>query len=223
MLKMESVEGFMKDYGIYLQALFIQAFYRERTDTPMRLDLEGLEYYSACWFGGFLAYRLFSGETVPDVNYPLEINLSNLDKIRPNGIYHFFLDTEIECHHFCLVYPENGTPKVFQTYGGVPIFSVITWNNPIDILSKLLNRNLKTYKSAFNIHITHLKPYKEISITVNIKPYYAPDIPDLFDILHEIRQKITDKEFIRSLKAEGVEHSLIEDVKELEEILELYD
>ena len=133
---------------------------------------------------------MLSQKDVEHIVYDVDINLNNLvNIIKPGAVYHFNFDTDIECHYFSLIYFTNTIPLIFTTYGGIPIFSVLQWSNPIDILTKILQGDRHTYSNAFNID--HLVPqYKQIRLVCNIKPMYIPT----FDVYRDIYSIIDDIE-----------------------------
>lgn len=203
---------YLQQFGIYLQALYIQTHLINHTDYRLALDLDGLEYYSACWFDSNLCYRLFSQQDVEQIDYDINIDLNNITNIiKPNFIYHFYLDTNIEGHYFTLVFNPT-TPLLFSTYGGIPSFTVINWSDPIAILVKILQLDRHSYSNAFNID--HLVPeYKHIKLFCNIKPMYIPNFKDIFTILNDIENIVLSTNYQQLLlqDQEQLQHDLQQD------------
>lgn len=184
-------------------------------------------------FGGLLAYRLLSGTSVPDIDYNIELTSENIDKIiKPHGIYHCYLETDIECHHFALIYPKSGPAMIWNTYGGIPIFSIIYWGDPISTLTRLFNLNLQVYQDAFKIDVK-LEPYKKIKIWVDVQKFTYPTTSDISQVLDEIQEVMETAKFqellennrkqvkkIEARKKLATIKSMTEDLKQLRSRLE---
>lgn len=204
---------YLQQFGIYLQALYIQTHLVRYTDHRLALDLDGLEYYGACWFDSNLCYRLLSQEDVEQVIYDIDINLNNVAKIiKPGAVYHLHTDSDVECHYFSLIYFTNSTPLVFSTYGGIPVFSVLQWADPVATLTKILQCDKQAYSDAFNID--HLVPqYHQISLGCNIKPMYIPTFDDIYNIIDDIEKIVlsTDYQQLLADDKRQLEHDLKQD------------
>ena len=88
------------------------------------MDLDGLSYYSNCYFGSYFCSRLLSQQKAKYVNYNIHINLTNLDLIKPGAIYYFYFEADTECHHFTLIY--NNCDKAIGIFPHMPVFQPFT-------------------------------------------------------------------------------------------------
>lgn len=203
--------NFLGNFGIYLQALYIQTFYNQGF-TPVITDLQGLKWYSACWFNKLFFYRLLFGDRVEDVMYPYDLTLDNLDNIIRNKTYFFYINMDTGFHYFTMLYPKTGLAIVLSTYQNVPTMSVLFWDDPSRTLHAILKGDLKAYRAAFGLG-AHLKPYKEVEIAVAVKPYYFPTKKDLESITEEIGRELRNPHFKSILNQKGCKFATPESIK----------